>query len=91
MSKDFLYVKLSFFIYMYMVSKWSRGMIPALGAGGPEFNPRFGPILFLFEISYLVLRATVLVAYSPEDLNMLKRRTFEGVLWYRDQATGAST
>jgi serine/threonine protein kinase len=25
------------------------------------------------------------------DLNMLKRRTFEEVLWYRDQVTGAPT
>lgn len=25
------------------VSTWSRGMIPALGAGGPEFDSRSGP------------------------------------------------
>ena len=26
-----------------VLSTWSRGMIPALGAGGPGFNPRSGP------------------------------------------------
>jgi hypothetical protein len=45
----------------------------------------------LFEIFSFESYSRLLVAYSPEDLNMLKRRTFEGVLWYRDQATGAST
>ena len=29
-----------------MASIWSRGMIPALGAGGPGFDPRNGPWLF---------------------------------------------
>ena len=28
------------------VAKWSRGMIPALGAGGPGFKSRFGPDSF---------------------------------------------
>ena len=32
------------------VAKWSRGMIPALGAGGPGFKSRFGP--YLLMISY---------------------------------------
>ena len=27
------------------MAKWSRGMIPALGAGGPGFKSRFGPKL----------------------------------------------
>ena len=26
-----------------LVAKWSRGMIPALGAGGPGFKSPFGP------------------------------------------------
>ena len=29
-----------------MVAKWSRGMIPALGAGGPGFKSPFGPQFF---------------------------------------------
>lgn len=27
-------------------ASWSRGMIPALGAGGPGFKSRRGPIFF---------------------------------------------
>jgi hypothetical protein len=35
--------------YPYQVSAWSRGMIPALGAGGPGFDSRSGPVkLFPF-------------------------------------------
>ena len=30
-------------------SIWSSGMIPALGAGGPEFNPRNGPMIFVID------------------------------------------
>jgi hypothetical protein len=30
-------------IVVYATSTWSRGMIPASGAGGPGFNPRSGP------------------------------------------------
>ena len=28
------------------MSVWSRGMIPASGAGGPGFNPRNGPVCY---------------------------------------------
>lgn len=28
-------------------ASWSRGMIPALGAGGPGFKSRRGPIIFV--------------------------------------------
>ena len=28
-------------------AKWSRGMIPALGAGGPGFKSQFGPLILL--------------------------------------------
>ena len=27
-----------------VLSAWSRGMIPASGAGGPGFKPRSGPL-----------------------------------------------
>ena len=30
------------------VAKWSRGMIPALGAGGPGFKSQFGPQILGF-------------------------------------------
>jgi hypothetical protein len=34
-------------------STWSRGMIPASGAGGPEFDSRSGPYVFLFFSVFL--------------------------------------
>jgi hypothetical protein len=33
------------------MAKWSRGMIPALGAGGPGFKSRFGPLFFFIYTS----------------------------------------
>ena len=33
------------------MAKWSRGMIPALGAGGPGFKSRFGPLKFLLCVA----------------------------------------
>ena len=31
------------------VAQWSRGMIPALGAGGPGFKSRLGPFFLCFN------------------------------------------
>ena len=38
--------------YSTKVAKWSRGMIPALGAGGPGFKSPFGPHIFLFFLHH---------------------------------------
>ena len=38
--KEFLYRKVPLSMY---ASHWSSGMIPASGAGGPEFESRMGP------------------------------------------------
>ena len=35
-------------LWTFTAATWSRGMIPALGAGGPGFKSRFGPV-FLFS------------------------------------------
>ena len=35
-------------------AKWSRGMIPALGAGGPGFKSRFGPQFFMHFVNQAV-------------------------------------
>ena len=32
--------------YSLTAAQWSRGMIPALGAGGPGFKSRLSPIIF---------------------------------------------
>lgn len=33
-------------LWLVSLSIWSRGMIPASGAGGPGFDPRNGPGIF---------------------------------------------
>ena len=39
------------------MAKWSRGMIPALGAGGPGFKSRFGPcILTVILYNFVFLK-----------------------------------
>lgn len=36
------------------LASWSRGMIPALGAGGPGFKSRRGPIFFILKFIFLI-------------------------------------
>ena len=48
------------------MAKWSSGMIPALGAGGPGFNSRFGPKHFLLQF---IIRLITLAKRGHSELN----------------------
>ena len=43
------------FITRILASNWSRGMIPASGAGGPGFDSRIGPESFCSTMHFTVL------------------------------------
>ena len=45
------------------VSTWSRGMIPASGAGGPGFNPRSGPHVLLPDVQIYAFHCVYLYVY----------------------------
>ena len=52
--------------FLLLVAQWSRGMIPALGAGGPGFNSRFGPKHFLLQF---IIRLITLAKRGHSELN----------------------
>ena len=64
------------------LSVWSRGMIPALGAGGPGFNPRHGPSKLLF--------AAIIRHFAPFFAPFQARSNIEGVHACKAQAMEAS-
>ena len=56
----------------YHMACWSRGMIPALGAGGPGFKSRTGPILnylvkdgFSLELCKIVSQIQSIIVHQP--------------------------
>lgn len=46
-------IKSSGAVSLLNVAKWSRGMIPALGAGGPGFKSRFGPLKTVLALFFV--------------------------------------
>ena len=42
------------YLLLYLLTTWSRGMIPALGAGGPGFESPRGPYYFYYNFRYIL-------------------------------------
>ena len=42
-------------MFYYQTGHWSRGMIPALGAGGREFESRMAPLYFDYPMVTLLI------------------------------------
>ena len=70
---------------MLTAAKWSRGMIPALGAGGPGFKSRLSPILFTFtfykffgKIHANILKPAKVVSFCfhPNVIVVAQRHSF---------------
>ncbi len=67
-----------YFALFTVESIWSRGMIPASGAGGPGFNPRNGPFAsILGHLPFASIRSSTISVCEHSTLcNFLSRACF---------------